>query len=129
MDNQPNNISRSPGCLPVLTAILGLYQIIFALHVLQQADHFPDVGVPVMILVSWSMLWAVGFLGLTVGLVRRNHLALRYSGWFVIVFLIMGLLRSVIFAQADYNRNRLPFLALMTLVILAVPLLVLLRKE
>jgi len=128
MTTPSDSSSDRPGCLIFITAILGVYQIIFAFRVLQQADILSESSLPVAMQVTVATVWAVGFLLATVGLVRHNRLALRYSGWLIVTFILYNLLRVVAFAQADYDRQRLPFLMILTLIILIVPLVILLQR-
>lgn len=129
MSDDPPELTQRPGCLIIIVALLGLYQIIFASRVLQQAHILTGHPIPIAIQVGLAVGWALAFFVAAVGLVRGKWLALRYSGWLMVAFFAYNLLRIALFAQADYDRSRLPFLIGLTLLILVVPMLVLLRRD
>lgn len=112
-----------------MMAILGLYQIIFAFRVLQQTDILKELRVPLLIQTGLAITWSGIFMVATVGLFRRKRWALRYTHWSIFVFIVYNLLRALLLTQADYDRSRLSFLALITVIILAISLLALPRQE
>ena len=53
-------------------------------------------------------------------LARRNGHAVRYTAWLFVLFILYSLLRLMIFAQADYDRGRLPFLVIVAALMISV---------
>jgi hypothetical protein len=47
----------------------------------------------------------------------------------MIAFILYNLLHTMIFVQADYERKRIPFLVMVTILILIAPIGVLLRRK
>ena len=70
------------------------------------------------------MMWGVVFAIIVLGLLRRLHWATRWAGWLIIGFAIYKAAHIAVFAQADYDQRRVPFLLFMTLLILIIPLVI-----
>lgn len=76
--------------------------------------------------IAAAALWALLFAGITVNLIRRQSARsaiLALGG-----FLIYSMVRLLLFAQADYDQNRLPFLTLGTVCLLVLMAATLLRR-
>lgn len=121
---------QSSGCLLMFVIGLCLYQIFVLIHVLQIEETIRTALIPsVPVQIGLGILWLM-LLGQTaIGLVIKQALALRYGGWIVIAYVIYRLGYVILFVQADYNRNRLPFLILFTILVLIVPIMTLLHRE
>lgn len=116
------------GCTTFLLVILMLFQIISLLRVLQLPTSI-RAGLQfapwfqAMLALIWVLLFAVAI----VMILRQQRDASQFSSWLIIGFMIYSLLRLIIFAQADYDRQRLPMLAAMTMILLAIPIITLLQ--
>lgn len=130
MPNQDQqNPSQAFGCLFILIIILGLYQILFVFRVLLHTgvalDSLPLLS---LIQVGIASIWVVLFTHATIRMGKKQPHALRYSGWLIVSFILSRLIQTVLFVQTDYDRNRLGFLVVVTLVILVVPILLLIQQ-
>jgi hypothetical protein len=122
--------SQSPGCLLPISAVLGIYQIIFAFRVLHLSDIFTSSAViPPAVHAMLSAVWGVALLWGALQVAQRKRSALPYTGWLIIAFVMYSLLRSILFAQTDYDQGRIPFLILITLAALIIPVLSLLSRD
>lgn len=120
--------TQRAGCWLPIAAFLGLYQIIFALRVLQQNGTLSITGrVPPAIEASISLIWGVVFAILVLGLLQRRLWARRWVSWLIVGFISYKAIYIVLFAQADYDRGRVPFLLVMTGIILIIPLIIAIR--
>ncbi len=81
-----------------------------------------QLAIPVTLLGSISLLWALlfGVVGVLLWWGRPN--ALVYSAGWVIGFVLIETLLPVAFAQADYARQRLPFRLITAALIAIIPL-------
>lgn len=130
MPNQHPYPSQRSGCLSIFLIILGIYQILFAsrvlLHIGFNSDSWTFVSLVQVIIAG---IWAILFTHALIRMGKRQANALRYSGWLIIGFVFSRLLQTALFVQADYDRNRLGFLLVVTLVILVVPILLLIQQR
>lgn len=126
-----NNACSSPpkpGCWSLLAGFLLVFQIIQALFVLQLPERVQEaIAFPVGLQVLLALLWASLFASALVTLAKDKGSALRYTQLLVSVFILYSLLRLMVFAQADYDRSRLTFLAGLTVCLLAVLIITWLR--
>lgn len=74
-----------------------------------------------------SAAWAVAAALVAVALLRRHPRAGVFAAWLVIGFMSYSLGRLAVFARADYDRQRLPFLVVATIVVVMVPVAYLIR--
>jgi hypothetical protein len=99
-----------------LTILFALFQITNALTGLQLPEIIADrQTLPVWLNVGLSGAWGLAFSFSAVHLCRRGINAVRYANWLIVAFIGYSWLRLVIFAQADYDRGRLPFLSVLVL--------------
>ena len=123
----------TPCCHPFLILLcltLALFQIITALRVLQLPDAVASVvSIPPMLQVALSAGWALLFFMAAVTLYNRKVFSVRLAGGVIVAFMLYSLLRLVVFARADYDRERLPFLIVLTLSLLALPVWRLLKPQ
>lgn len=130
MSEQSQNSPKRYGCLLSILAILSLYQILFAFRVLMDSGLYGDsLSLSPILQAGIAILWVILFLIALIRLARGKRYGLGYSAWLILSFIIYGALRTILFAQADYERNRIPFLAISTILILIVPVLLLLRRD
>lgn len=121
MTTQP---TRSPARRPTyfrwLIALMGLMVLYHGAAVVSiSAERELPVSVLPLFEAAAHTLWALGFAAITLALVKRRPNALRYCGWMLLGFMLYGLLHLAIFARADYDRQRLPFLIAVFVIILA----------
>jgi hypothetical protein len=108
MDSRPPN---RPLGLILLNAFLALFQLASALRALQiPPDLAARLSVPIPLEAAAGLAWAALFARASAFLVKRRTDALRYSAWVIAGFLAYSAARLALFARADYDRQRLPFL-------------------
>jgi len=121
---------KRSGCLVTFITILLVYQTLNLIRVLQLEDMLGNSVVPpVPLQLTLILIWLLTFTYLLLGVVRKWRFALRYSGWLIITYILYRLLYAVLFVQADYNRQRLPFLLVTISLILIVPIFMLLNRH
>ncbi|MCU0514200.1 MAG: hypothetical protein MUE40_16715 [Anaerolineae bacterium] len=107
----PAPAARHPRLLAVC-AILSVFQIINAVLVLQLPDAVSQrLSLPPGVQAALSLLWALLFAGSSGWLYRGPHRAARRVWWLLAGFALYSWLRLALFARADYDRDRLLFLA------------------
>lgn len=105
------------GCQVIFLAILMLFQIISAVRVLQLPESIqPLLVFPPTLQAILAIAWVLLFLIAIVFHLRGQQIAGQYSNGLIIGFFGYSLLRVIVFAQADYDRNRTPLLILVALV-------------
>jgi hypothetical protein len=108
--------------LPCL--ILALFQILTAFQVLQLPGAVASaLSIPVIVQIGLSAGWALLFFIAARSLYSRHPRSVRRAVGLISGFMLYSLLRLVIFARADYDRARLPFLIIATVLLLAFPVL------
>ncbi|RMG89888.1 MAG: hypothetical protein D6712_00885 [Chloroflexi bacterium] len=114
-----------------LTTSLALYQGIYGVRTGLYWQTFPPSVHSVMAISGvLAVLWALLFIWLTVQFWQRRENAAKYTLICGIGFLVYVVLRLAIFAQADYDRGRLPFLFLGTaLLMISGPVVVVWRNK
>jgi hypothetical protein len=124
MREQPHQPSQRSGCMTSIMVILGVYQILFAFRVLLNSGVKLDIAAYLPILQAIIALFWAGLFAHAVFRLRGNHAAaFRYSAWLIICFILSRLVQTILFVQADYDRNRVGFLLVVKLMILTVPVL------
>ncbi len=105
----------------LLLVTLALFQAGAALQAITTPpDIAAQIHLPLGLQFVAGGLWALLFVFITVNLVRNQPRAHYLAFWSVLAFVTYSLLRLLLFAQADYDQQRQPFLLLTTLVILAI---------
>jgi hypothetical protein len=121
----------SPGCSRWLAALTGILTMIEAGAALQSVCIAPDLAAQVSLSAplefTASAGWGLFSAFVTYTLVRRKARALQYTAWLLIGFIGYSLARVLIFAQADYDQQRLPFLFVAAFIVLLVPTAFVLR--
>ena len=114
--------------LTLLTALLALFQIVSVIRVLNLPDDLAgQVSLVIPLEVIAGLLWA-GIFALTfLALVRKRIHALRYTGWALLGFVLYSIARLLVFSRADYDRGRLPFLWVVAVATLCIPVIFLIR--
>lgn len=128
-DQGQQHPSQNFGCLFIFMIILGIYQILFVYRVLLHTGVTLDsLSLLSLIQVGIASIWVVLFTHAAIRMGKKQPHALRYSSWLIVSFILSRLIQIALFVQADYDRNRLGFLVVVTLVILAVPILLLIQQ-
>ena len=123
-----NSHPRLRRWLILLTSLLTLFQIGSAMRVLQlPGDLAGQISLSLPLELAASLVWALVFGWLTLTLVQNKEHALGYSGWGLVAFVIYSVARLLIFAQADYDRQRLPFALAAAVILSAILNMALLR--
>lgn len=111
-----------PGCSSRLKWLTGLLALTQVGAVVQAARVPADLAAQVSLLLPLEFvaaaLWALVFALVTVAQFRRRPGALRSTVWALAAFLVYNLVRWLVFARADYDRDRLPFLLVSSLVLI-----------
>jgi hypothetical protein len=112
----------------MLTVVLALIEAGAAVEALRMpAELAAQVRVPVALDVTGGVVWALVFTLVTVWLARSDARAGRLAAWALIAFSIYMLSRLLLFTQADYDRQRLPFLLVICGGTMLIPVLYLIR--
>jgi hypothetical protein len=114
-------LQKRGGCLLFLLSILGLFQILFAFRVLEDSAIYGELRFPAIVQVGISLVWLVIILYAGQELLRKKTYAAGLTT--IIAYLLFRLAQMILFAEADYDRNRIPLLLLVMLSLLLIPLL------
>jgi 4-amino-4-deoxy-L-arabinose transferase-like glycosyltransferase len=115
---QPQRItpSRRPVWLIIVMLLLTLHQIGAILHALQiPSETAQSLSLPPSIQIIAASFWALIFAHTTISLLQRRRQIVKRAFLQIAVFIGYSVLRLFIFAQSDYDRQRLPFLLALTL--------------
>ncbi len=93
------------------------------------AELVAAVQLPMALDFVASVFWALTFAGVVWGLVRAWPQAKRAAGFVSVGFVIYSVVRLIVFTQAAYDRQRLPFLGLLALILIVLAWVTLLRKN
>ena len=127
MSNRPID-QTAPRWLAALTGLLALIHAGAAWCAVQLPQEIaPLVSLPMPLEFIAGVTWAGFFAFLTFRLIRRHPRALRQSAWLLIGWIAYSVARLVIFARADYDQQRLPFLVVAAAIILLIPTVFVLR--
>ncbi|MGB7339461.1 MAG: hypothetical protein WBC91_11265 [Phototrophicaceae bacterium] len=121
MQQQSSNTTRRSVWLMAIVIILGVYQILFAYRVLiDNGAMINSLALSPILQAMMAFSWVI-ICGMVVWrLWSKYKHAQTYTAYLLIGFAISRLLQAAMFVQADYNRNRLGFLVVITLMILTV---------
>ena len=117
-------MQKRPLWLIAFTCLMMLYQIAWMLNVLQLPDDLKaqiSLSVPLEVIVSLVIVILFTF-GLY-ALVAKREWAIRYTIGVFGLQIGYTLLRLILFADADYDRQRLPFLLILFSIVCGVFLL------
>lgn len=124
-------LSGKPRCQRWLIA-LALLLAFVTLGTVWQVINVPvepdmKVSIPRPLDAAAGAGWAVIFVLAAWTLLRRHPRGAVFLAWAIIGFLIYSLGRLAVFARADYDRQRLPFLVLATIIVMMAPVAYLIR--
>jgi hypothetical protein len=115
MTYDTSNPSHESGCahplltlLTILLALMGAGTAIQALRLPPELAAQVSVVLPVEVIAG--MLWAGLFSLITWRLLRNKRSAVRLTAWALLAFAGYSVVRLLLFARADYDAGRLPFL-------------------
>jgi len=111
-------MNKRPLWFIMMTCFILLYQIVWLISVLQLPDDLKDtvsLSVPFEVIVSGAIVtfFTVGLRAL----ILTRPWAIRYTVGVIAVLWMTIILRLIVFAEADYDRQRLPFLVFITIVV------------
>lgn len=115
------NLSRKGGCLLLLLSILGLFQIVLAFRVLEDSAIYGELSFAPGLQIGVSLIWLAIIVWTAQAVFRKRSYDLGIGT--IIAYLVFRLLQGIFFVQADYDRNRIPFLLLVMVSLLLIPLL------
>ena len=125
MDDSP----RYSRWLILLTGLLALYQVGAALWILGQPPAvIASLNWPPLLGVLLAGVWALIFTTLTYNLLRSRPGAGPYVMLALVGFLVYHAARLLLLAEADYDRQRLPFLLIGISALIVLPLAYWLRR-
>ena len=94
-----------------ISIVLALIQAGAIYNTLQRrADLDAQVHLSLPIELTASILWALIFTFIAFTLLQRKRHALRIALWGLIGFALYSVVRLALFTEAEYDRQRLPFL-------------------
>lgn len=130
MPERPQHSSPGYAYVMSIITILVVYQILYAGRVLID-NRVMLQGLPLDAIIrsGIALLWVILFSHAALQLWRKHEGIIRYSHYLIIAFVLSSLLQTALFVQADYNRNRIAFQVMVTLLISIVPILLLLRQS
>ncbi|MDX1993651.1 MAG: hypothetical protein SF029_14780 [bacterium] len=110
----------------VLLTLFNLGEVLAAL----QSPANVELRFPPLVRAALGALWAYLF-GLSVVLIWRQRraglFALRVAAASLVSYGVFSIGRALVFTEADYNRQRVPFLVVMIVFFLSVPLFAIVR--
>ncbi len=128
-DTQPDSLPRR-WRLIVLAVALALFQAVAAARTLTVPPELAaQLSLPLPLEFAAGVWWALLFTFIAVNLVQMKPQAVRWMGWALVGFIVYSFARLLLFAQADYDRERLPFLLVLTLLSVIVAALLLRRPR
>ena len=113
--------SKRGGTLLFFLTILAVFQIVFAFRVLEDSTMYGESSISPAVHVGMSLVWLVIILSAAYAVHRNKAYELGVNT--IIAYLVFRLLQVMFFAEADYDRNRIPFLLLVMFFLLLIPLL------
>ncbi|MFN8373104.1 MAG: hypothetical protein U0694_09545 [Anaerolineae bacterium] len=115
---------------PFITFALALFQFGAAYRAATTPPPLAAVvALPLGLELVLSGLWALLFGSATFALLRQKSRAVFRALMLISVFIIYSAVRLLLFAQADYDRQRLPFLFIIVILLLIFPVIYLIRRS
>jgi len=115
MTNDERTISRGHGCgywlLTLLTGLLAVIAVGMAVRVVTLPPELAaQVSLSLPLEFVAGIVWAGAFVWATWRLIRGKRGSVNLALGLALTFATYSVLRLFIFAQADYDRGRMPFL-------------------
>lgn len=111
-------MQKRPVWLIIVACFMMLYQIVWLIQVLQLPDNLKNIvrlSVPLEIIASILIVTFITY-GIR-ALIGKKPWAISYTMGVMMIQLGYVLFRLIAFADADYDRQRLPFLVLLFTVV------------
>jgi len=120
---------RRPRWLILLTALLAFFQVGAVIHALQLP---PDLVLqlpfnPALNVVA-GVLWSLVALFITLRLIQQQPGAGQGAAWLWAAFGVYTVVRLVLFTRADYDLGRLPFLLVVSALLISIPVVSIARS-
>ena len=110
-DSPPHTPPRRSRLLILLLALLVLHQFGAVIHAINiPPDAAENLSLPPPIQAIVGSFWALIFAWAIIALYRRKSGSVNRALWLIGGFIGYSLIRLLVFTQADYDRQRLPFL-------------------
>ncbi|MBN8595009.1 MAG: hypothetical protein J0M33_24870 [Anaerolineae bacterium] len=115
--------------LILLTALLALFQMGAVIHALQLP---PDLALqlpfsPALNMVA-GVIWSLIALFITLRLIQQQPGAGQGAAWLWAAFGVYTVVRLVLFTRADYDLGRLPFLLVVSALLICIPVVSIARS-
>lgn len=121
---------RFHGVLILLTVLLALFQAGAVVNALRlPPDLARQISLNPALEVVAGALWTLVAAVIGLRLLQRMPGAGQGAAWLLLAFGVYAVLRLVIFARADYDQGRLPFLLVAISVLLAFPVVSIARSR
>jgi hypothetical protein len=122
-------VPRRPRWLILLTALLAFFQIGAVIHALQVP---PDLALqlsfnPALNVVA-GVLWSLIALVIILRLIQQRPGAGQGAAWLWAAFGVYTVVRLVLFTRADYDLGRLPFLLVVSALLISIPVVSIARS-
>jgi len=111
-------MNKRPLWFIIITCFILLYQIVWLVSVLQLPDDLKNqISLSVNLEIGISVLIVTFFTFGLRALILTRKWAIKYTVVGIVILWMTILLRVIVFAEADYDRQRLPFLLFITVVV------------
>lgn len=122
-------VPRRSRWLILLTALLALFQMGAVIHALQLP---PDLALqlpfsPALNMVA-GVIWSLIALFITLRLIQQQPGAGQGAAWLWAAFGVYTVVRLVLFTRADYDLGRLPFLLVVSALLICIPVVSIARS-
>jgi hypothetical protein len=122
-------IPRRPRWLILLTALLALFQVGAVVNALRlPPDLVAQLSINPAVDAVAGVIWALLAVILCIRLIQRRVEAGRAAAWLLASFGVYTVIRLVIFTQADYDLGRLPFLLVVSALLISIPVVSIARS-
>lgn len=122
-------VPRRSRWLILLTALLAFFQMGAVIHALQLP---PDLALqlpfsPALNMVA-GVIWSLIALFITLRLIQQQPGAGQGAAWLWAAFGVYTVVRLVLFTRADYDLGRLPFLLVVSALLICIPVVSIARS-
>ncbi len=101
---------RRPYLAIIITGLLILYQLGYLLRLFQLPEAISEnIVPPVTVQVGITILWLAGLTWASRSLWIMSKSGKQRSLWLIYGFGVYIIIRQAVFTQADYDRQRIPF--------------------
>ena len=115
------NIARRPSWPLIVLALLVIYHIVDMIRVLRFPAEFADsLSLPVPLRLMTGVTWGLLFAWSMLDVVKRNPASVNRARYLLVLFVLYSVVRLLIFTEADYDRQRLPFIIAVLIVLLII---------